>query len=393
MFFMAETNNELRDERVTNAHKATAGPQTEDGATAKRPLLGLTLAELKRVAAEVGLPAFAGKQMAEWLYKHRVKTIAEMTNLSKAGRERLAAAYEVGCSAHLERYASVDGTVKYLFPAGVTGRGGCGFVESVFIPDGERATLCVSSQVGCKMACAFCMTGRQGFEASLSATGILNQIFSLPESERLTNVVFMGQGEPFDNLDAVLRATEVLTAPWGCGWSPKRITVSSVGLAKGLRRFVDESQCHLAISLHNPFPEERAQLMPAERAFSIREVVRLLEQYDVFRKQRGAVSDNGQSHQRRVSFEYIVFKGLNDSRRHADELLRLLRNLDCRINLIRFHHIPDTPLHGLDDEGMKAFRDYLTQHGLFTTIRASRGQDIWAACGLLSTAKREEQAH
>lgn len=351
----------------------------------KKALLGLNLAELKAVAVEAGLPAFAGKQLADWLYKHRVKTIDEMTNLSKAGRQRLAEAYEVGLSDHLERYASVDGTVKYLFPADA----GCGFVESVFIPDGDRATLCVSSQVGCKMACAFCMTGRQGFEASLSAAGILNQVFSLPESERLTNIVFMGQGEPFDNLDAVLRATEALTAPWGCGWSPKRITVSSVGLAKGLRRFVDESQCHLAISLHNPFPEERAQLMPAERAFSIRDIVKLLEQYDIFRRQRGAVADSGQSHQRRLSFEYIVFKGFNDSRRHADELIRLLHNLDCRVNLIRFHHIPDTPLHGLDEEGMTAFRDYLTHRGLFTTIRASRGQDIWAACGLLSTAKRE----
>ena len=236
------------------------------------------------------------------------------------------------------------------------------------------------------------MTGRQGFVASLSATDILNQIFSLPEADKLTNVVFMGQGEPFDNLDAVLRATEVLTAAWGWGWSAKRITVSSVGLAKGLRRFLDESQCHLAISLHHPIPAERARLMPAERAFGIEEVVRLLQQYDFCRRRTSGPRPAEGARQRRLSFEYIVFAGINDTRQHADALLRLLRPLDCRVNLIRFHDIPDTPLRGVGEAQMREFRDYLTAHGLFTTLRASRGQDIFAACGLLSTAEQEARA-
>ena len=352
----------------------------------KKSLLGLTLDEMKGLAVELGLPSFVGKQIAGWVYGKRVREIGEMTNLSKVARERLSDAYTIGGTRPVERYQSVDGTVKYLFA--VNGRG---YVETVFIPDDGRATLCVSSQVGCKMGCSFCMTGRQGYEASLSAADILNQIYSLPEADRLTNVVFMGQGEPFDNLDAVLRATEVLTADWGYGWSPKRITVSSVGLAKGLTRFLQESQCHLAISLHNPFPEERQAMMPAERALGIREVVATLEQYEPFLKRCEERRQHHEiAHQRRLSFEYIVFKGVNDSRRHADELLRLLGRLDCRVNLIRFHHIPGSPLHGLDDEGMTAFRDYLTSHGLFTTIRASRGQDIFAACGLLSTAKQEQ---
>ena len=349
-----------------------------------KSLLGLTLNELQAVAIELGLPKFVGKQMADWIYSKHVRSIEEMTNLSKAARAKLTEQYELGISAPVDEQRSVDGTVKYLYR---TAEGD--FIETVFIPDGERGTLCVSSQVGCKMHCAFCMTGRQGYVASLSATDILNQIYSLPERDRLTNIVFMGQGEPFDNLDQVLRATEVLTADWGYAWSPKRITVSSVGLAKGLRRFLDESRCHLAISLHHPIPSGRAQLMPAEKAFSIEDVVHLLEQYDFCRKPARGSQTSDVAHQRRVSFEYIVFAGINDTLRHADALIALLHNLDCRVNLIRFHDIPDTPLHGVDDKKMVQFRDYLTTHGLFTTIRASRGQDIFAACGLLSTAKQE----
>lgn len=308
--------------------------------------------------------------MAKWLYDKHVSSIEQMTNLSKAGRERLSEQYVVGGMPPSEWQESVDGTKKYLFP---TAHGQQ--VETVFIPDGDRATLCVSSQVGCKMNCLFCQTGKQGFEGSLTAADILNQIHSLPERERLTNIVFMGQGEPMDNLDNVLRATEVMTAAWGFAWSPKRITVSSVGVRKKLQRFLEESECHVAISLHNPVPEERAQLMPAERGMSISEVVDLLRNYDF-------------AHQRRLSFEYIMFRGVNDSQRHAHEIIHLLQGLPCRINLIRFHPIPHVDLQGTADRRIEDFRDYLTSHGVFTTIRASRGQDIYAACGLLSTAKQ-----
>ena len=351
--------------------------------TEKEPLLGKTLEELKEVAKNLGLPAFTGKQMAGWLYGKQVQTIEEMTNLSKVARQRLAEQYTVGGSAPAECQRSVDGTIKYLYRT-LNGH----FIETVYIPDGDRATLCVSCQVGCKMGCKFCMTGRQGYVQSLSAADILNQIYSLPERANITNMVFMGQGEPFDNFDNVLRATQVLTADWGYGWSPKRITVSSVGVAKGLVRFLEESDCHLALSLHHPIPEERREIMPAEKAFSIREVVGVLKQYDFCRI--NPVHPEA-SKQRRLSFEYIVFDGLNDSTKHADALIDLLKGLDCRINLIRFHDIPDSPFRGVNDEKMVRFRDYLTKHGLFTTIRASRGQDIFAACGLLSTAKQEEE--
>ena len=340
----------------------------------RKPLLGMSLYELKEVARSLGMPAFTGGQMAKWLYSQHVRTIDEMTNISKANREKLAEQYTVGCMPPVDCQKSVDGTIKYLFPTSTGKR-----VETVFIPDNDRATLCVSSEVGCKMNCLFCQTGKQGFEGYLTVADILNQIYALPERDRLTNIVFMGQGEPMDNLDNVLRATEVLTADYGYAWSPKRITVSSVGLRRKLQRFLDESECHVAISLHSAIPEQRAQLMPAERGMSITEIVELLRNYDF-------------SHQRRLSFEYIVFGGVNDSTAHAKEIVRLLRGLDCRINLIRFHQIPGVDLHGADEKRMESLRDYLTAHGIFTTIRASRGQDIYAACGLLSTAKKIEDA-
>lgn len=335
------------------------------------PLLGKSLAELKEVAKSLGMPAFAGGQMAKWLHVKHVMDIDGMTDISKGNRELLKERYTIGCMPPAESQRSVDGTVKYLFPTS-SGK----FVETVYIPDNDRATLCVSSQVGCKMNCLFCQTGKQGFEGNLTTADILNQIYSLPERDKLTNIVFMGQGEPMDNLDNVLRATEALTAAWGYAWSPKRITVSSVGVKNKLKRFIEESECHVAISLHSPIHEQRAMLMPAEKAMPIADVVEMLRNYDF-------------SHQRRLSFEYIVFGGVNDSPMHAREVIKLLKGLDCRINLIRFHQIPGVDLHGADDSRMEAFRDYLTGHGVFTTIRASRGQDIYAACGLLSTARKD----
>lgn len=333
-------------------------------------LLGKTVEELRDVALKVGLPAFTAKQMAQWIYQRGIASLDEMSNVSKKGREALAEAYTIGRMEPLEVQRSVDGTAKYLFPVSCGGH-----VETVFIPDGDRGTVCVSCQVGCKMGCRFCMTGRQGFHGHLTAADILNQLYSLPERERVTNVVFMGQGEPFDNLDNVLRATKLLQADYGWAWSPKRITVSTVGLKKGMERFLQESQCHLAVSLHNPFPEERADMIPAEKAWSLTEFVSLLRQYDW-------------THQRRLSFEYTVMHGFNDTPAHVRELCRLLGKMECRVNLIRCHEIPDSPFRPAPEQVMEWMRDELSRHGITTTIRASRGQDIFAACGLLSTANQ-----
>lgn len=347
----------------------------------KKTLLGLTLDELKDVARQLGMPAFTGSQIAKWIYERRVKSIDEMTNISKGNRAKLAESYEIGCMAPIESRHSKDGTVKYLFPVrttdGDTSRKR--FVETVYIPEeGGHATLCVSCEVGCKMNCLFCQTGKQGFHGYLTVADILNQAYSIPEADSLTNIVYMGQGEPMDNLDNVLRSTQILTAPYGWAWSPKRITVSSVGLKDKLQRFLNESDCQVAISLHSPIHEQREKLMPAENGMAIKDVVDLLRDYDF-------------SHQRRLTFEYIVFGGLNDSQTHAREICRLLKGLDCHVNLIRFHQIPNVPLHGASPERMETFRDYLTAHGFYCTIRASRGQDIEAACGLLSTKRQQAE--
>ncbi len=329
----------------------------------------MTLNELVEVAANAGLPGYAAGQIAQWIYKKKVTRIADMTNIAAAKRALLEETCEIGLYPPIEAMRSVDGTVKYLFPAGNQQS-----VESVYIPAEDRATLCVSSQIGCKMNCLFCMTGKQGFSAHLTANEIINQIISLPESDSLTNIVFMGMGEPLDNPDELLKALDILTSPYGFGWSPKRITVSTIGIRKGLERFLNESDCHLAVSLHSPYPDERLSLMPMEKAFPATEVLDLIKQYDF-------------THQRRVSFEYIVFKGLNDDKAHAEALARLLHAIPCRVNLIRFHAIPGVSLHSPEYSQMEVFRDILNAKGITCTIRASRGEDIFAACGMLSTAK------
>lgn len=348
-------------------------------------LLGKTLSELQEVALSVGLQKFAGKQLAQWLYVQRVRSIDEMTNISLKGREALKARYTVGRHAPVREAVSVDGTRKYLFAvenqkSEIENQKSLNYIESVYIPEEDRATLCVSTQAGCKMGCRFCMTGTLGFHGQLPASEILNQIFEIDQlaitnhQSSISNLVYMGEGEPMDNLDYVLRSLEIMTAEYGCAWSPKRITVSTVGIPN-MKRFMDESECHLAVSMHNPFAMERAVIMPAEKMMSITEVVALLKQYDW-------------THQRRVSFEYICWAGQNDTIRHAKELLRLLKGLNCRINLIRFHEgveniKSDRHFPGSNEKQMEFLRDYLTQNGLTTTIRKSRGEDILAACGML----------
>ena len=387
-----------------------------------RTLLGKTLEELKEIALELSLPAFTAKQIADWLYKKRVTSIDKMTNLSKSARERLSKEFVIGIDQTLQVVTSQDGTKKYLFKPQSTAeqqstagqqstakqqstaerqsaaeqqstaeQPGCasGSIESVIIPDNERKTICVSSQVGCKMACTFCMTGRQGFHGNLTVASILSQFIAVEESQELTNAVFMGMGEPLDNLENVMRAIEVLTADWGFAWSPKRITLSTIGVTtqlggrgivwKGveyknvnpLKFFLDNCKVHLAVSLHNPFFEERLALMPAEKSFPLEKTLKLIREYDF-------------TGQRRVSFEYTMFNKVNDSKRHADRLAQLLRGLECRVNLIRFHSIPDSPLESSPMQVIEHFRERLQASGITATIRASRGEDILAACGMLS---------
>jgi 23S rRNA (adenine2503-C2)-methyltransferase len=338
----------------------------------KEKLYGKTLNELIAVTKRIGLPGFAARQMADWLYKKEISSIDQMTNLSKKMRETLSADYEIGLAEPVKSAESSDGTKKYLYKV-LNDK----FIETAYIPDEDRATICVSSQAGCKMGCIFCMTGKQGFQGNLSANEILNQFRSLPEFNRLTNMVFMGMGEPLDNISELLKSLEILTGEWAYGWSPTRITVSTVGLKTSISQFLEKSRCHLAVSLHSPFDEERRTLMPIQRTNSVKDVLDIIRNFDF-------------NSQRRVSFEYILFKDMNDTPRHIRELARILNGIKCRVNIIRFHHIPGSEFSSPSISETIAFRDALSAKGIITTIRSSRGEDIQAACGLLSTMEQNK---
>ena len=333
----------------------------------KEHLFGKTLSQIRKITDELGLPGFTAKQISDWLYKKDITSIGEMSNLSKKARALLDEKFAFGLQNFSNVQESADGTKKYLFEV-QPGQ----FIESAFIPETKRSTLCLSSQVGCKRRCLFCMTGKQGLQGELTAGEILNQVRSIPEFHSLTNLVYMGMGEPLDNLDEVMQSLQILTADWGFGWSPRRITVSTIGVIPAMKIFAEHSDCHLAVSLHTPFDAERKLLMPVNQEYPLKDVVTTLKQFSFER-------------QRRISFEYIVFNGMNDTPKHVKELARLLNGLKCRINLIRFHPIPDTPLKGTDETRLQEFKEALIAKGITTTIRASRGQDIDAACGLLST--------
>ncbi len=339
----------------------------------KENIIGKTFDEIRKIVKDRQLPEYAAKQITDWLYKKNISSIDEMSNLPKQFRLQLDESFYIGLTEPSQFQVSADGTKKYLFRVKADK-----FIESVFIPENDRSTLCLSSQIGCKMGCVFCMTGRQGFLGNLTSGEILNQIMSLPERDNLTNYVFMGMGEPLANTENVLKSLEILTASYGLGVSPSRVTVSTVGIIPGLEQIIDQSRCHLAVSLHSPFDMERQELMPVEKVFPIKRVVDLLRKKSVDR-------------QRRVSFEYIMFKGLNDTAKHINGLTRLLNGIRCRINLIRYHPIPGAPFEPSDEETIKWFNTRLNEKGLLTTIRASRGKDIFAACGMLSTLHHTEK--
>ncbi len=337
----------------------------------KGRLLGMTLTELQKIIEREGLPKFTSKQIADWLYKKNISSIDEMTNLSKKTRELLNELYETGITPPVKFETGSDGTKKYLFPVS-----GNNHVETAMIPDRERITVCVSTQAGCRMGCVFCMTAREGFRGNLSAGEILNQVKSIHESDSVSNIVFMGMGEPLDNPGEVLKSIEILTSGWGFAMSPRRITVSTVGIIPAMIRFLEKSEAHLAVSLHTPFNTERQKLMPVQVKYPIEDIISEIKKWDFGR-------------QRRVSFEYILFEGFNDSPIHVKELSKLLSGLKCRVNLIKFHPIPGSDFKSPKKETIENFKNQLNRKGILTTIRASRGEDINAACGLLSGVKNK----
>lgn len=338
----------------------------------------MTLGELEKVVTSLRMPKFTARQIAQWLYEKKVTDFSEMANISKKNQALLAEQYCVGRVKPETSQRSQDGTVKYLFPVA-----GGRKIESVYIPDKERATLCVSSQSGCKMNCFFCATGKMGFKSQLTAAEIINQVLSVPPVPKpgetpmtpLSNIVFMGMGEPLDNFREVKKVIEILTSDWGLAWSPKRITVSTVGKMPELKDLLDSTQVHVAISVHNADLREREAMMPAQKAFPMQNIINLLKDYDF-------------SHQRRLSIEYIMWRGVNDNVAHANMLIRLISGLDCRVNLIRYHAIEGIDLSPCSEERMVMFRNILNKHGITVTIRTSRGEDIMAACGMLANTSK-----
>jgi 23S rRNA (adenine2503-C2)-methyltransferase len=330
-------------------------------------VFGSTLDRVGAICEDAGLPGYAKNQIADWLYKKHAVKIDDMTNLSARSRAVLARDYQILVSPPLREWRSVDGTKKYLFRTA-----GGALIESALIPDGDRATLCLSTQAGCKRACRFCMTGKQGLQEDITAGEILNQYRSLPERDAVSNIVYMGMGEPLDNIGPVLDSLEVFTSAYGYGLSPRRITVSTVGILPELTTLIDATECSIAVSLHSPFEQERKRIMPVESQFPL---ARILE----------VIRNNPFGRQRRVSFEYILFDGVNDSRRHADELVRILHGIRCRVNLIPFNPNPEIIYRPTPAEGVESFQAWLRAKGMVATVRRSRGRDIEAACGLLST--------
>ncbi|MDE6218196.1 MAG: 23S rRNA (adenine(2503)-C(2))-methyltransferase RlmN [Muribaculaceae bacterium] len=353
-------------------------------------LIGKNLQELQDVALKGGMPKFVGKQLADWIYSKRATEFSEMVNISKKNQAWLSENYRIGREAPAARQRSKDGTVKYLFRYEVeTGSRSENAprktveIESVYIPDHERATLCVSSQAGCKMNCYFCATGKLGFKSNLTAAQIINQILSIPPAPQpgqapmnpLTNIVFMGMGEPLDNYKEVVRVIEILTSSWGLAWSPKRITVSTVGKMPELKDLLEQTGVHIALSVHTADTTQRSQMMPAQKAFPLQSVMQLLSGYDF-------------SGQRRLSLEYIMWRGVNDDMDHARQLIKLIGNIPARVNLLRFHRVEGVDLQPCSEERMTMFRNVLNQHGITATIRASRGEDIDGACGQLAAKSK-----
>lgn len=337
-------------------------------------LLGQSEHQLRSLAESLGYRSFVGSQLAHWLYVQRVDRFSGMSNLPGRLRDLLENDYRLGRYSPRQVAESSDGTRKYLYDVvSLLSARGSRSVETAVIPDGDRLTVCLSCQSGCRMGCLFCATGAQGFGGNLNAGEIVNQLLSLPEYERVSNLVLMGMGEPLDNYDAVVGALDVFTGSWGLGMSPRRITLSSVGVSSNLERFVRERSCHLAVSLHSPYDEERQWLIPAARGHYIADLMNVLLRGDW-------------QGQRRLSFEYVVLRGVNDSVRHVLALAHLLRGLPVRVNLIPYH-----PTGGANDrfgspsaDRVDAMSLELNDLGVRTTVRASRGEDIGAACGMLS---------
>jgi 23S rRNA (adenine2503-C2)-methyltransferase len=338
------------------------------------PVHALTPDSLGPVLAELGVPAYRSGQVLAWVYGRGAADPAEMSDLPRELRAELAERLQ-GPALETSRISrSADGTVKMLLRLGDAEA-----IESVLIPDDDRLTLCVSSQVGCGMGCGFCATARLGLKRNLRVEEIVGQIIRAREvlaRERvgcghLTNLVFMGMGEPLHNLDRLLGAIEILTAPWGLGISPRRITVSTVGLVPQMRRLLESTKVHLAVSLSATTEEKRRELMPVTKRYGLAELMETCRTLPLPRRKR-------------ITFEYVMLAGENDSDADARRLVGLLHGIRAKVNLILFNPFPGAGFAPSPRERVERFQAALLEHGVHATIRESRGPDIAAACGQLA---------
>jgi 23S rRNA (adenine2503-C2)-methyltransferase len=343
----------------------------------KSDLKGLSLEEMERVVAVYGEPAYRGRQLFHWIYARGAHTFVEMTDLSIALRARLAEHTSIGALTPLAKEVSRDGTRKYLFGC-TDGRQ----IETVLIPDEGRLTACVSTQVGCALACAFCLTGTMGFVRHLQPGEIVDQVLALQRDlqpgERIGNLVLMGMGEPLHNYDATVKALTIVAHPLGLAYPPRRIALSTVGLVPEIVRLGRSGLgVNLAVSLHASTDELRDRLVPINRRYPLKELMAALRAYPL-------------PPRRRLTFEYVLIDGVNDRGQDAQDLVRLLRGLRCKVNLLPLNEAPSIPFRRPSRERVEMFQRIVRSAGILATIRESRGVDISAACGLLATETNQK---
>ena len=345
----------------------------------KLNLLNLSKKDVHGLLDSWGEPRFRASQLLYWIWHERVFDFDQMTNMSLKLRARLKESCVIRTPQVIRKEESADGTIKYLFALDDSKT-----VETVWIPrdDQDRVTICVSSQVGCKMGCTFCMTAQQKVERNLSAGEIAAQILVMPPSHRITNVVLMGMGEPLDNYEAVVGSLDLMTDPDLLALGAKRITVSTSGLVPAMKRFVLESKCRLAVSLNAPNDEIRNQIMPVNRAYPMDVLLGTLRQLAHPSQPKASGRDF------RVTFEYLLIQGLNDQEHHARELVHQVRGIPCKINLMLYNENPNVPYKRPREEDVVVFKRILNEAGLLAFVRTSRGRDIAAACGQLVSAHK-----
>jgi 23S rRNA (adenine2503-C2)-methyltransferase len=333
---------------------------------AKESLCGLSADEIREIIEPAGFTAIHSVLIANSLYKKSISDISRFDKIPKKLKETLSGIAVSGINEPLTSVVSKDNSVKYLFRT-ETGKE----FETVYIPDRKRNTVCVSTQSGCRMGCSFCATAKYGFKGNLSAGEMINQIISIPQAAKVTHVVFMGMGEPMDNLENVLKACSIITSEWGLALSTRKVTVSTVGIMPEVEQFLYRSEHNLALSLYSPFPAQRKMAVPAELKHPVRQIIEMMKGYPLKKK-------------RRLSVAYVMFKDINDTDRHLEELISVFKNTEIRINLLPYHPVLNERHCSSSEERIQYFKHNLIISGISASIRKSRGTDISAACGLLA---------